>query len=205
MFPSARRRLHSCSMSAECSVVRADLKRAVDRALAVPVLATVPAAMTGAADWRDLQGETRQLLGHRARACQQRGTRLERQSLMLRAQGKRGSGRLALFSALLATTLAAHIGGELSFGLGTRVNRTAWPTPPDKFTAVAPAKTWPTRASAESSLAMLRSAHPLERGCGVRDRGHVQPSRICSTRASATATRSSVPGMPRASTCERAR
>jgi nitrite reductase/ring-hydroxylating ferredoxin subunit len=28
-------------------------------------------------------------------------------------------------------------GGELSFGLGVRVNRTAWEAPPDTFTAVA--------------------------------------------------------------------
>ena len=32
--------------------------------------------------------------------------------------------------------LAAHLGGELAFGLGVRVNRTAWEQPRDRFLAV---------------------------------------------------------------------
>src|SRR5919206_3200339 len=38
-----------------------DLAVAADRALAVGVLATLPAALTGISDWRDLRGETRRI------------------------------------------------------------------------------------------------------------------------------------------------
>jgi nitrite reductase/ring-hydroxylating ferredoxin subunit len=114
----------------------ADLNRAADRSLAVAVLGAVPAAITGAADWRDLHGETRRM-GTAHALVNSAALALNVGSLAMRARGRRGPARLASFSALLATALAAHVGGELSFGLGIRVNRTAWESPPGEFTAVA--------------------------------------------------------------------
>jgi nitrite reductase/ring-hydroxylating ferredoxin subunit/uncharacterized membrane protein len=121
------------------TVGRSDkLSLAADRAPAVAVLGTVPAAVTGAADWRDLRGETRRI-GTLHALLNTAGVMLNISSLALRAGGNRTAGRLTSTTALLASSLAAHIGGELSFGQGVRVNRTAWETAPDDFTAVADA------------------------------------------------------------------
>jgi nitrite reductase/ring-hydroxylating ferredoxin subunit/uncharacterized membrane protein len=113
-----------------------DLARNADRVLRIAVLAAVPAAVTGAADWRDLNGETRRI-GTLHALVNSAALVLNLRSLVLRARGRQRAGRVASGTALLATSLAAHIGGELSFGLGVRVNRTAFDNAPDEFTPVA--------------------------------------------------------------------
>ena len=98
---------------------------AADEALAVCVLTSVAAAATGVADWRDLQGLERRVgLAHGAL----NGTAflLNASSLFLRSLGRRGTGKAASALAFALSSTAAHIGGELSFGSGVRVNHTAW-------------------------------------------------------------------------------
>lgn len=113
-----------------------DLAVAADRALAVGVLGTLPAALTGLSDWRDLRGESRRVGGVHA-ALNVAALALNASSLALRAGGARGAGKLASAAAFALTSAAAHVGGELSFGLGVRVNRTAWPSGPEEFERVA--------------------------------------------------------------------
>jgi nitrite reductase/ring-hydroxylating ferredoxin subunit/uncharacterized membrane protein len=134
--------------------------QAADRVLAIAVLATLPAAATGAADWRDLKDEQRRVASVHA-VVNSAALALNIGSLALRGRGSRSLGRLLSTGALLVTSVAAHIGGELSFGLGVRVNRTAFEKPPTKFTAVGdvPADSGLHRAELDGAPVLLaRSA-----------------------------------------------
>jgi nitrite reductase/ring-hydroxylating ferredoxin subunit len=54
----------------------------------------------------------------------------------LRGTGRRGAGKAASGAGFVVASTAAHVGGELSFGLGVRVNRTAWQRGPQEFRPV---------------------------------------------------------------------
>jgi nitrite reductase/ring-hydroxylating ferredoxin subunit/uncharacterized membrane protein len=112
-----------------------DLAVAADRALAAAVVGTLPAALTGASDWRDLRGETRRIATLHA-LLNVTGLVLNLGSLVLRAQGRRSPAKATSALAFLTSSVAAHIGGELSFGFGVRVNRTAWQRTPSDFVPV---------------------------------------------------------------------
>jgi nitrite reductase/ring-hydroxylating ferredoxin subunit len=98
---------------------------AADAALAVGTLAALPAATTGLGDWSHLRGEQRRI-GVLHAAVNAVALGLNVASLVLRTRGKRGPGRMLSSAAFVAASLSAHVGGQLSFGLGVRVNRTAW-------------------------------------------------------------------------------
>jgi nitrite reductase/ring-hydroxylating ferredoxin subunit/uncharacterized membrane protein len=102
-----------------------NLAVAADRALAVSVLGALPAAATGTSDWRDLRGDSRRA-GVLHGLLNVAGLALNCWSLALRAGGRRGTAKLVSGAAFAVQGVAAHVGGELSFGLGVRVNRTAW-------------------------------------------------------------------------------
>ena len=58
-------------------------------------------------------------------------------SLILRATGRRNAGRLAFLSGYSISGMAAHLGGELSYHYGLRVNRNVFQgAGPDDFTPV---------------------------------------------------------------------
>ncbi|HZT14568.1 MAG TPA: Rieske (2Fe-2S) protein [Gaiellaceae bacterium] len=108
---------------------------AADAAVAVGVASALPTALTGASDWRVLSGEKRRvallhgLLNSAALA-------LNVASLVCRRTGRRGAGRAlgALGFGFAATS--AHVGGELSFGMGIRVNQTFRDDPPADWVSV---------------------------------------------------------------------
>src|SRR5581483_7795964 len=109
-------------------------RREADAALAVGVLGALPAAATGLADWRFLRGEERRLGAVHALA-NVTGLACHVASLAARRSGRRGLGRGLLLAGFALNGAAAHLGGQLSFGLGVRVNRTAFePEPPDGWT-----------------------------------------------------------------------
>ena len=112
-------------------------RNGADAALAVGIASSLPAAATGAGDWRTLQGADRRLgLIHgsaNGAALLAFGT-----SLALRAGGRRGAGRAMSAAGFALSTLAAHLGGELSFRRGVRVDRTAWEERAGEFTAALP-------------------------------------------------------------------
>ena len=111
-------------------------QNAADGALAVGVAGALPAAATGAADWRDLIGEERRIATVHA-LLNVAGLALNVASLAQRARGKHGAGRALSAAGLAVSGSAAHLGGELSFGLGVRVNHTFPDAPPSDFVAVA--------------------------------------------------------------------
>lgn len=110
--------------------------KAADGALAVGIAGTLPAAVTGTADWRDLIGEERRIATIHA-LLNVAGLALNVASLVQRARGNRGAGRALSATALAISGTAAHLGGELSFGLGVRVNHTFADARPSEFVAVA--------------------------------------------------------------------
>ena len=84
---------------------------AADGALAVGILGAVPAALTGLNDWSHLKDDARRI----------------------------GTVHALVNSAgltLNVLSLAARRGGHLSFGLGVRVNRTAFESPRDRYAPV---------------------------------------------------------------------
>jgi nitrite reductase/ring-hydroxylating ferredoxin subunit len=105
---------------------------AADGALAVGVLAALPTAVTGLSDWSTLRGEERRI-GSLHAVLNTVALSLCTASLACRASDRRGLGRSLSLAGLLASLTAAHLGGQLSFGLGVRVNRTAWQTGGEEF------------------------------------------------------------------------
>jgi nitrite reductase/ring-hydroxylating ferredoxin subunit len=108
---------------------------AADDALAVGVLAALPAALTGLNDWSHLKGEPERL-GVRHAVLNSAALALNLGSLALRRNGYRGAARVLSGVAFLGTLYSAHLGGRLSFGLGVRVNHTAFEHPRDRFAPV---------------------------------------------------------------------
>ncbi|MEA2138347.1 MAG: hypothetical protein QOG56_1497 [Solirubrobacteraceae bacterium] len=109
---------------------------AADGALAVGIAGSLPAAVTGTADWRDLIGEERRIATVHA-LLNVAGLALNVASLTQRVRGNRRAGRALSAAAMALSGTAAHLGGELSFGLGVRVNHTFADTQPSEFVAVA--------------------------------------------------------------------
>ena len=108
---------------------------AADAALAVGILGAVPAALTGLNDWSHLKDESRRI-GTVHALLNTAGLTLNVASLAARRGGFRGLGRLLSGVAYAGTTLSAHLGGHLSFGLGVRVNRTAFESPRERYAPV---------------------------------------------------------------------
>jgi nitrite reductase/ring-hydroxylating ferredoxin subunit/uncharacterized membrane protein len=119
------------------AVLTADeaLADAADRALAVGTLAALPAAATGLNDLRDLTGQSRQVAMVHA-LLNVAGLSLSAASLACRRAGRRGLARGLSAAGYLISSSAAHLGGQLSFGLGIRVNRTVGQTVSESFVAV---------------------------------------------------------------------
>lgn len=105
-----------------------------DRALAMGTITAVPAVVTGLNDLRDLIGQSRRIAMVHA-LLNVAGLSLSTASLLYRRQGRRGLGRALSGAGYLISATAAHLGGELSFGLGIRANRTLGQTASD-FAAV---------------------------------------------------------------------
>ncbi|MHA6798646.1 Rieske (2Fe-2S) protein [Bounagaea algeriensis] len=131
---------------------RADpaVERAADAALTIGTLGALPAAVTGTGDWRDLKGQERRIATLHA-FLNMVGLGCTVAALVQRARGRRRSGRVLSATGLGLSGLAAHLGGELSFGLGVRVNRSA-------FTArSAPADFTPVLSESELSAESMRA------------------------------------------------
>jgi nitrite reductase/ring-hydroxylating ferredoxin subunit/uncharacterized membrane protein len=113
--------------------------RAVDRhadaALAVSVAGAAAAAATGLSDWRYMRGEKRRLAaGHGLLNVV--GSVFNAASLGLRLSDRRRAGRVSSAVGFAVAGLAAHLGGQLSFGMGVRVNQAQVETGPREFQVV---------------------------------------------------------------------
>ena len=98
------------------------MRNAADASLAFGVLAALGAATTGLSDWRYLTGGSRRM-GVAHGLLNVIGLLLSIVSLVLRATGRRNAGRLIFLAGYSVSGTAAHLGGELSYNYGLRVNR----------------------------------------------------------------------------------
>lgn len=108
---------------------------AADDALLVGVLGAVPAALTGLNDWSHLRGDSKRL-GIVHALLNTAGLTLNVASLLARRRGHRAVGRILSGVAYCGAVFSAHLGGQLSFGYGIRVNRTAFESPRERYAAV---------------------------------------------------------------------
>jgi len=112
------------------------MRNAADAALALGVLGGFAAAVVGLSDWRYLRGGSRRM-GVAHALLNAAALDLNITSLVLRARGRRNVGRLAFLAGYSLAGLGAHLGGELSYGYGLRVNRDVFEgSGPDEFTPV---------------------------------------------------------------------
>jgi nitrite reductase/ring-hydroxylating ferredoxin subunit/uncharacterized membrane protein len=111
------------------------LSGAADRTLAVGTVAALPTAAAGLNDLRDLVGQSRQVAMVHG-LLNVVGLSFSTASLVARATGRRGLGRGFSATGFLISSSAAHLGGQLSFGLGIRVNRTVGQPIPESFVPV---------------------------------------------------------------------
>lgn len=106
--------------------------RSADGALAVAVASAAPTAAAGLSDWSHLRGRDRRVATLHA-TLNLAGLGLAGLSLAARASGRRGLGRTLSLGGFAVAGLAAHLGGELTYGRGVRVDRTAWQEGPEDF------------------------------------------------------------------------
>ena len=112
------------------------VRNAADASIAFGVVGALGAATTGLSDWRYLSGGSRRM-GVAHGLLNVIAVVLNIISLILRATGRRNAGRLAFLSGYSISGMAAHLGGELSYHYGLRVNRNAFQgAGPDDFTPV---------------------------------------------------------------------
>jgi nitrite reductase/ring-hydroxylating ferredoxin subunit/uncharacterized membrane protein len=112
------------------------LRNAADASLALGVAGGFAAAALGLSDWRYLSGGARRM-GTAHALLNTGGLALSTASLVLRATGRRRAGQVAFLSGYSLAGMGAHLGGELSYGYGLRVNRNVFQPPgPGEFTAV---------------------------------------------------------------------
>ncbi len=114
------------------------MRNAAEASLAIGVAGGIAAAATGLSDWRYLSGGSRRM-GAAHGLLNAAGLLLSGTSLVLRAAGRRRAGQLAFLAGFSISGTAAHLGGELSYNHGLRVNRNAFESPgPDDFVSVLP-------------------------------------------------------------------
>ena len=112
------------------------MRNAADASLALGTAGGYLAAAVGLSDWRYLSGGSRRM-GVAHALLNAGGLTLSTASLAARAAGKRNAGRLLLLAGYSLSGMGAHLGGELSYGYGLRVNRNVFePTGPDGFVTV---------------------------------------------------------------------
>ena len=110
-------------------------RRAADTLLEVGTLASLPTALSGVADWSDLEGETRRVgavhaVGNTAALL------LQVCSLAARKKEHRSAGLALSTAAVLLSTGAGWLGGHLSYGLGVGVDQTVFEDPPTAWTSL---------------------------------------------------------------------
>jgi nitrite reductase/ring-hydroxylating ferredoxin subunit len=113
----------------------AETARAADPALAIAVVSAIPTAAAGLSDWTHLRGQERRVATLHA-SLNLAGLALALASLAARRRGRRRLGRGLSLAGFGTAGLAAHLGGKLTFGMGVRVNRTAWEPAGDDFVPV---------------------------------------------------------------------
>jgi nitrite reductase/ring-hydroxylating ferredoxin subunit/uncharacterized membrane protein len=100
-------------------------RRGADTAVGFGILAALPTAMSGLADWSYTEGKPRRL-GFAHAAFNSGALVCYSASWMARRAGHRGLGMTLSTLGLACVSAGGYLGGELSYTLGQGVNRNAW-------------------------------------------------------------------------------
>jgi nitrite reductase/ring-hydroxylating ferredoxin subunit/uncharacterized membrane protein len=112
------------------------VRHAADASVVFGTLAAFGAAVTGLSDWRYLSGGSRRM-GVAHGLLNTIGLAFIVVSIVLRATGRRNAGRLTFLTGYSINGMAAHLGGELSYHYGLRVDRNVFQgAGPDEFVPV---------------------------------------------------------------------
>jgi nitrite reductase/ring-hydroxylating ferredoxin subunit/uncharacterized membrane protein len=139
-------------------------EREADAAMTVGVLAAVPTALSGAADWADTSEEPRRI-GLIHALLNSAGLALMISSLFARRGNQRALGIGLSTLGLSFSTISAWLGGEMVYRFGTSVSRIAFDAAVEEFVGVASFDSLPegkltaAQASVEGqkvALALLR-------------------------------------------------
>lgn len=104
---------------------RGTMPKASERLVGFGILAAVPTALSGAADWSDSYGKEKRVglvhaMGNSV------GTTLQLASWVTRRCGHHRIGTTLSLAGLAATVSSSYLGGHLSFGMGVGVDHTAF-------------------------------------------------------------------------------
>jgi nitrite reductase/ring-hydroxylating ferredoxin subunit/uncharacterized membrane protein len=149
------------------------MRNAADASLAVGVAGGFLAAIVGLSDWRYLKGGSRRM-GMAHAMLNTAGLTLNTTSLLLRARGRRNAGRMAFLAGYSLNGMGAHLGGELSYKYGLRVNR-------NTFEATGPHDYAPVLDEAELSSGEMRRVE-ID-GAGVLLSRSEKDGRVCAIAA----------------------
>ena len=149
------------------------MRNAADASLAVGVAGGFASAAVGLSDWRYLRGGSRRM-GMAHAVLNSAGLLLNTASLLLRARGRRNAGRLAFLAGYSLNGMGAHLGGELSYKYGLRVNR-------NTFEATGPHDYAPVLNEAELSAGEMRRVE-ID-GAGVLLSRSEKDGRVCAIAA----------------------
>lgn len=117
-------------------------RRGASVALLAGVVAAMPTALSGLADWHDTSGRPRRVgLVHALLNSAALGCYLA--SLRARANGSYGRGMLLSTLGMALVTVSAYLGGELVYRYGLSVDRNAWRPAVSEFQVVARASDLP--------------------------------------------------------------
>jgi nitrite reductase/ring-hydroxylating ferredoxin subunit/uncharacterized membrane protein len=100
-------------------------RRGADTAIGFGVLAALPTAASGLADWSYTEGKPRRL-GFAHAAANSAALLCYGTSWLARRSGHRGLGMLLSTMGLTCVGIGGYLGGEISYSLGWGVNRNAW-------------------------------------------------------------------------------
>jgi nitrite reductase/ring-hydroxylating ferredoxin subunit/uncharacterized membrane protein len=109
--------------------------RSSDLTLILGLLGSTGAAVTGGADWSDLDGTDRRV-GFMHGLLNGSVALMNLASLVLRLTGRRRAGVTLSTVGYITSLFSAYLGGELVFAKGIGVNHVAWEGGPDDFVAV---------------------------------------------------------------------
>jgi nitrite reductase/ring-hydroxylating ferredoxin subunit/uncharacterized membrane protein len=119
-------------------------RKAADSLIGWGVLCAIPTAATGVADWVDTIEEERRV-GFVHAIGNVTSLLLYTRSYLARRRGSRNEGLVLSLLGAGSLTLAAYLGGHLSYRLGAGVDRTRFDEAPDDWTPVMPAAELPER------------------------------------------------------------
>ena len=115
----------------------AGMQRGADITLKLGTLSALATAVTGYAQWHDLQNlETPRRLGTLHAMLNITATALHSTSWLLRNKGERGTGVALSTTGLAIASVSGLLGGDLSYKLGIGVSRVAFNEPPASWHTV---------------------------------------------------------------------